>query len=138
VFENEVLRRIFGPKRDEVTGGWRKLHNEELHRLYIKLKTHTSGFYLKQISCTLPLVPTFYYKRYTVRNIVTIGIVEVIPVCASRFIYQGWVRALIAKGAERDETGSTAQACCPTRSHTCPFACSVFSFCRLKAKAVPK
>jgi hypothetical protein len=34
VFENRVLRRIFGPKRDEVTGGWRKLHNEELHILY--------------------------------------------------------------------------------------------------------
>jgi hypothetical protein len=30
VFENRVLRRIFGPKRDEVTGEWRKLHNEEL------------------------------------------------------------------------------------------------------------
>jgi hypothetical protein len=29
-----VLRRIFGPKRNEVTGGWRKLHNEELHNLY--------------------------------------------------------------------------------------------------------
>jgi hypothetical protein len=34
VFENRVLRRIFGPTRDEVTGGWRKLHNEELHGLY--------------------------------------------------------------------------------------------------------
>jgi hypothetical protein len=34
VFENKVLSRIFGPKRDEVTGGWRKLHNEELHDLY--------------------------------------------------------------------------------------------------------
>jgi hypothetical protein len=34
VFENKVLRRIFGPKRDEVTGGWRKLHNEELRDLY--------------------------------------------------------------------------------------------------------
>jgi hypothetical protein len=34
VFESRVLRRIFGPKRDEVTGGWRKLHNEELHNLY--------------------------------------------------------------------------------------------------------
>jgi hypothetical protein len=33
VFENKVLRRISGPKRDEVTGGWRKLHNEELHNL---------------------------------------------------------------------------------------------------------
>jgi hypothetical protein len=34
VFENRVLRRIFGPKRDEVTREWRKLHNEELHTLY--------------------------------------------------------------------------------------------------------
>jgi hypothetical protein len=34
VFENRVLRRIFGAKRDEVTGEWRKLHNEELHDLY--------------------------------------------------------------------------------------------------------
>jgi hypothetical protein len=34
VFENTVLRRIFGPKRDEVTGGWRKLHNEELYNMY--------------------------------------------------------------------------------------------------------
>jgi hypothetical protein len=33
VFENKVLRRIFGSKRDEVTGGWRKLHSEELHNL---------------------------------------------------------------------------------------------------------
>jgi hypothetical protein len=32
--EHRVLRRIFGPKRDEVAGGWRKLHNEELHNLY--------------------------------------------------------------------------------------------------------
>jgi hypothetical protein len=34
VFENKVLRRIFVSKRDEVTGGWRKLHNEEFHDLY--------------------------------------------------------------------------------------------------------
>jgi hypothetical protein len=34
VFENRVLRRIFGPKRDEVTGEWKKLHNEELCDLY--------------------------------------------------------------------------------------------------------
>jgi hypothetical protein len=34
VFENRALRRILGPKRDEVMGGWRKLHNEELHDLY--------------------------------------------------------------------------------------------------------
>jgi hypothetical protein len=34
VFENRVLRRIFGLKRNEVMGGWRKLHNEKLHNLY--------------------------------------------------------------------------------------------------------
>jgi hypothetical protein len=34
MFENRVLMRIFGPKRDGVTGGWRKLYNEELHNLY--------------------------------------------------------------------------------------------------------
>jgi hypothetical protein len=34
VFENRVLRRIFGPKRDEVAGQWRKMHNGELHNLY--------------------------------------------------------------------------------------------------------
>jgi hypothetical protein len=34
VFENRVLRRIFGPKRDEVTGEWRKLHNEKFRDLH--------------------------------------------------------------------------------------------------------
>jgi hypothetical protein len=34
VFENGVLRRIFGPKREEVTGSWRRLYNEEFHNLY--------------------------------------------------------------------------------------------------------
>jgi hypothetical protein len=34
MFENRVLRRIFGPKRDKVVGGWRKLHNEKLCNLY--------------------------------------------------------------------------------------------------------
>ena len=34
VFENRVLRRVFGPRRDDVTGEWRKLHNEELNDLY--------------------------------------------------------------------------------------------------------
>jgi hypothetical protein len=34
VFENRVLKRIFGPKREEVAGGWRRLHNEELHNLH--------------------------------------------------------------------------------------------------------
>jgi hypothetical protein len=35
LFENGVLRRIFGPNRLEVTGGWRKLHSEELHNFYV-------------------------------------------------------------------------------------------------------
>jgi hypothetical protein len=43
VFENRVLRRIFGPKRDEVTGEWRKWHNEELHNLY------SSPYIIRQI-----------------------------------------------------------------------------------------
>jgi hypothetical protein len=34
VFENRVLRRIFGPKAEEVAGGWKRLHNEELYNLY--------------------------------------------------------------------------------------------------------
>jgi hypothetical protein len=34
VFENRVLRRIFGPKREKVARGWRKLHNKELHNFY--------------------------------------------------------------------------------------------------------
>jgi hypothetical protein len=38
VFENRILRRIFGPKRDEVRGGWRKLHNDELHDLYFSAR----------------------------------------------------------------------------------------------------
>jgi hypothetical protein len=51
VFENRVLRRIFGPKRDEVTRGWRKLHIEELNDMYsspsivqmIKIKKNEMG-----------------------------------------------------------------------------------------------
>jgi hypothetical protein len=35
VFVNRVLRRIFGPKMEEVARGWRRLHNEELHNLYV-------------------------------------------------------------------------------------------------------
>jgi hypothetical protein len=47
VFENRVLRRIFGPKRDEVTGEWRRLHYEELYDLYssniIRHRKHERG-----------------------------------------------------------------------------------------------
>jgi hypothetical protein len=45
VFENRVLR-IFGPKRDEVTGGWRKQHNEELHDFYSSPSDHILNFIL--------------------------------------------------------------------------------------------
>jgi len=37
MFENRMLRRIFGPDRKEVAGGWRRLHNQELHKLYSSL-----------------------------------------------------------------------------------------------------
>jgi hypothetical protein len=37
LFENRVLRRIYGPKRKEIVGGWRRMHNEELHGLYASL-----------------------------------------------------------------------------------------------------
>jgi hypothetical protein len=62
VFENRVLRRIFGSKRDEVTGGWRKLHNEELHNLYsfrmIKIKRmrwvqHVARIGVKRNACRI-------------------------------------------------------------------------------------
>jgi hypothetical protein len=51
VFENRVLRRIFGPKRDELTGEWRRLHNEKIYALYslpniirvIKSRRHGRG-----------------------------------------------------------------------------------------------
>jgi len=43
MFENRVQSRIFGPKREEVTGGWRKIHNEELHNLYSSLSTIMSN-----------------------------------------------------------------------------------------------
>jgi hypothetical protein len=46
VFENRVVRRIFGPKRDKVTGKWRKLPNEELHILY------SSSNIIRQIKST--------------------------------------------------------------------------------------
>jgi hypothetical protein len=56
VFENRVLRGIFGPKRDEVTGVWRKLHNEKLHDLYsptnmrgVKIENNEMGGHLARM-----------------------------------------------------------------------------------------
>ena len=43
VFQNRVLRRVFGPKRDQVTGEWIKLHNEELSDLYCLSKLYRSS-----------------------------------------------------------------------------------------------
>jgi hypothetical protein len=42
VCENKLLRRVFGPKREEVAGGWRRLHYEELHNLSLFTKYHYS------------------------------------------------------------------------------------------------
>jgi hypothetical protein len=47
IFENRVLRRIFGPKREELMGGWRKLHNMELH------KWHSSPSIIKTMKLTI-------------------------------------------------------------------------------------
>jgi hypothetical protein len=44
VFENKLLRRVFGPKRIEVTGDWRKLHNEELHNINKRQNTAVRGY----------------------------------------------------------------------------------------------
>jgi hypothetical protein len=47
IFENKVLRRVFGPKRNEVTGEWRRLHNEELYAPVL-LTRYSSGNQIKQ------------------------------------------------------------------------------------------
>jgi hypothetical protein len=52
VFENRVLRRIFGPKRDEVTGGWRKLRNEELHNLFSSPNIIRRMRWVGYVACT--------------------------------------------------------------------------------------
>jgi hypothetical protein len=51
VFEKRVLRRIFGPKRYETAGGWRKLHNEEFHNLY-SLPSVTRTLKSRRMRCT--------------------------------------------------------------------------------------
>jgi hypothetical protein len=63
VFENRVLRRIFGPRRDGVTGGWRKLHNEEPHNLYsspsiIRMINIVSVVLIRSLNSGLPLCRT--------------------------------------------------------------------------------
>jgi hypothetical protein len=71
VFENRVLRRIFGPKREEVTGGWRKLDNEKLHNLYSspKIKEDEMGrAYGINGKCTQGLVIKYEAKRLLGRH----------------------------------------------------------------------
>ena len=52
VFENRVLRKVFGPKRDEVTGKWRKLHNEELNDIFLFI-SHTKNVLLFKFRCNI-------------------------------------------------------------------------------------
>jgi hypothetical protein len=65
VFENRVLRRIFGPKRYEVTGGWRKLYNEELHKIY-------SSQYITRIIKSRRMKWTGHVARMKAKRIVCI------------------------------------------------------------------
>jgi hypothetical protein len=54
VFENRVLKGIFGPKRDEMIGGWRKLLNEELHNMYsFKMDRACSTYVEKRTACRI-------------------------------------------------------------------------------------
>jgi hypothetical protein len=77
VFEKRMLRRIFGPKRDEVTGGWRKLHNDELHNLYsspsiigiIKLKKRWEQHVAKMVEKPEGKRPLGRPRRRRVNNI---------------------------------------------------------------------
>jgi hypothetical protein len=49
VFLNRELRKIFGPKRDEVTWGWRKLHNDELHDMYSSRRMRWAGHVARMV-----------------------------------------------------------------------------------------
>jgi hypothetical protein len=53
-FENRVLRRIFGPKKNEVTGEWRSLHNKELHALYSSQRASCSVLLTKSFMLCTP------------------------------------------------------------------------------------
>jgi hypothetical protein len=63
VFENRVLRRIIRPKRDEVTGEWRKLYNEELHRLFFEFLQHGFKFYHNVVSHHVNVYNNACYSR---------------------------------------------------------------------------
>jgi len=64
VFENRVLRRIFGPKRDEVTGEWRKLHNEELNPLKLNDLKRRRTAQLTSRRCILYIYSTNICTEY--------------------------------------------------------------------------
>jgi hypothetical protein len=51
VFENRVLKRIFGPKRDKITGGWRKLHTKEIQNLYVSPNVNRRMSQVKYAAC---------------------------------------------------------------------------------------
>jgi hypothetical protein len=71
VFENRILRRMFGPKREEVAGGWRRLHNEELCNLYATpdiiwmIRARRMGW-VGQVTCMAEMRNTY---KILVRNL---------------------------------------------------------------------
>jgi hypothetical protein len=71
VFETRVLRRIFGPKREEVAGGWRRLHNEELHNLYASLLTPWCRILFEKLFVT-QLVKKISCFLYGTRRFITV------------------------------------------------------------------
>jgi hypothetical protein len=64
VFENTVLRRIFGPKKDELTGEWRKIHNEELNDLYCSPVTFMICKHSTSTSLLFQLMHTLYTLKH--------------------------------------------------------------------------
>jgi hypothetical protein len=82
-FENRVLRRIFGPKRDELTGEWRKLHNEELRDLYCSPSIiRMINFIL--VGCILLRYPHVYFSNIYPQSQLIIFISLLYSICSLR------------------------------------------------------